>query len=126
MAKLVRSEDGSVDVQASTAAYAAELTEKLTARAAKAAEKASAKELPSEATESAIDAVLGRYPEDQRLPMPALTAMVVTELNTPVEQFAAASKAVQAALRARRDAGTLSISKGAGGGVSRSLEKKSA
>jgi len=126
MAKLVRSEDGLVDVQASAAAYAAELTDKIAARAAKAAEKATAREFPVEATRGAVDDVLGRYPEDKRLPMLALVAMVVTELSPPVEQFSSATKAVQAELRSRRDAGTLFISKGAGGGVSRSLAKKDA
>lgn len=108
----VRGSNGSVDVTASAAAYAAALTEWVKSN-----------EIPTDRISNAVSAVLDSFP-GQRLPMPQLLSLACQKLGSTPDQFSAVSEHVRAYVRGQAEAGSLVIVKGKGGGVGRPAESK--
>ena len=107
-----RGTDGSVDVAASANAYAKALTE-----------WCAANEIPAEEIEQAVDAVLGRH-AGKNIPMPALLSLASQELGADAESFKVLSERVHAYVTGQTKAGLLFVTKGKGGGVSRTAPAK--
>ena len=104
----VRDSSGAVDVGASAKAY----TDALTAWVA-------ANESSTDEIAAAVMAVFDRFP-GQVLPMPALLSLAVTELGVAPSEHAETSKRVHLHVRSLAgEGGSLTITKGKGGGVKR-------
>jgi hypothetical protein len=102
-----RTTDGSVDIDASSEAYAAALTEWVVTN-----------EIPSEKIETAVNAVLEASPSG-RVPMPALLSLASQEMNATPETFTVLSDRIHAYVQGQAKAGLLFVTKGKGGGCSR-------
>lgn len=102
----VRDSNGSVDVQASVAAYSNAITDWVTAN-----------EIPISSVENAVEAVFDSH--SVRLPSPFLTSLVVQEMGVAPDQFQAASNRVAAYVKGQIASGRFDSTKGKGGGVSR-------
>ena len=110
-----RGTDGSVDIAASANAYAKALTEWVAEN-----------EIPADQIRGAVDAVLDRH-AGRNIPMPALLSLACQELGADAESFKVLSDRVHAYVRGQTEAGLLFVTKGKGGGVSRTApQKKSA
>jgi hypothetical protein len=109
----VTGSDGTADVNASAAKYAAALT----------AWKVD-NEIPTETIETAVEAVFDRFP-GVRLSMPSLLHEAVSELSGTPAQYKSLSTRIQAYVTGQcgtgdaRNTGRLDIQKGVGGGVAR-------
>jgi hypothetical protein len=101
-----RDATGSVDVEASSAAYADALT-------AWAAEN----ETSAEAVEAAVEAVFDRFPGSMHVPV--LVSFAVAELGATPAQHTAMTKRVSAYLKGQSALGRLEVTKGVGGGIKR-------
>jgi hypothetical protein len=111
----VRDSSGSIDVTASTNAYAKALT-------AWAAEN----EIPAERIAAAVNTVLDRHP-GQNYPMPALLSDASQLLGATPQTFKVLSDRVHAYVTGQAKAQTLFVIKGKGGGVTKvAPQKKSA
>jgi len=110
-----RGTDGSVDIGASSNAYAKALTE-----------WCAKNEIPSEEIAEAVNAVLDRQPG--RVPMPALLSLATQEMGADASTFKVLSDRVHAYITGQSKAGLLFVTKGKGGGCSREAPpaKKSA
>lgn len=104
---MVRAEDGSVDVVASAEKYAEAL-------AAWAAEN----EIATEELDNAVNAVFDRFP-GKTIQMPALLSLCAVEIGGDPSNHKQVTKRLHAHVRGMAKAGTLSITKGVGGGVAR-------
>ena len=107
-----RGSDGSVDIAASANAYAKALTE-----------WAAENEIPAEQISGAVNAVLDAHP-GQNIPMPALLSLAAQELGATPETFKVLSDRVHAYVVGQKEAGSLFVTKGKGGGVSREAPAK--
>jgi len=104
----VRDSSGAVDVVASAAKYA----EALSAWVAE-------NEVDPQRLTDAVNAVFDRFPS-QTLPMPALVSLAVTEFGATPQQHKTISNRIHAHIRGMAgEGGTLVVTKGKGGGVSR-------
>lgn len=105
---VVRDATGSVDVNASAAAYAVALTKWVAEN-----------EVPTDRIQAAVSAVFDRFP-GQRLTMPALLSLAVVELGASPAEHKVMTDRVHAFVRASAtgENATLVIAKGKGGGVS--------
>jgi hypothetical protein len=111
----VRGTDGAVDIAASANAYAKALTG-----------WCAENEIPADQIQGAVDSVLGRH-SGKNIPMPALLSLACQELGADAENFAVLSERVHAFVTGQTKAGLLFVTKGKGGGVSRTApQKKSA
>lgn len=109
-----RGTDGAVDVAASANAYAKALTEWVAQN-----------EIPADQIAGAVNAVLGRH--SKNIPMPALLSLASQELGADADTFKVISERVHAYVTGQTEAGLLFVTKGKGGGVSRTApQKKSA
>lgn len=106
-----RGTDGSVDVEASKAAYGQAL-------AAWCVEN----EIPSEEIAAAVNTVLDRHPG--RIPMPALLSFAVQEMGSDPSTFKVLSDRIHAYVTGQASAKLLFVTKGVGGGVSREAPAK--
>ncbi len=110
-----RGTDGAVDIAASANAYAKALTEWVAQN-----------EIPADQIQGAVDTVLGRH-AGKNIPMPALLSLACQELGADAESFKVLSDRVHAYVTGQTKAGLLFVTKGKGGGVSRTApQKKSA
>lgn len=110
-----RGTDGSVDVAASANAYAAALTK-----------WCAENEIPADQIAGAVNTVLDRHP-GQNIPMDCLRSEASQLLGSTPQTFKALSDRVHAYVRGQADAKLLFVTKGKGGGVSRTApQKKSA
>jgi len=104
----VRDSSGAVDVVASATKYAEALQAWV-----------SQNEADPQRLTDAVNAVFDRYP-GQTLPMPALVSQAVTALGATPTEYAAVTKRVHAHIQGMAgEGGSLTITKGKGGGVSR-------
>lgn len=98
--------NGSVDVAASTAKFQAQLASYITER-----------ETETSQIGEAVNAVFDAH-KGKTLTMPTLQALATQQLNAQPENFKALSERVAAYVR-ENNGGSLRITKGKGGGVSR-------
>lgn len=110
-----RGSDGSVDIAASANAYAVALNE-----------WCAENEVPAEQIVEAVNAVLDRH-VGKNIPMPALLSLASQEMGATAETFKVLSDRIHAYVTGQTKAGLLFVTKGKGGGVSRTApQKKSA
>jgi hypothetical protein len=110
-----RGTDGSIDIAASANAYAKALTE-----------WSAQHEVPAEQIEVAVNTVLDRH-TGKNIPMPALLSLASVEMSATAETFKVLSDRIHAYVTGQTKAGLLFVTKGKGGGVSRTApQKKSA
>jgi hypothetical protein len=107
-----RGTDGSVDVAASASQYAKALTE-----------WAAQNEIPADRITAAVNSVLDQHP-GRAIPMPALLSLSVQELGMNPENFKVLSDRVHAYVKGQAEAQLLFVTKGKGGGVSRTAPAK--
>ncbi len=111
----VRNTDGSVDVNASSAAYTAALVEWV-----------STNEIPADDIAAAVDSVLDSA-AGKRVAMPSLLNFAAQELGADVSSLQTISTRIHEYVSAQVKAEKLFVMKGVGGGVSRERPvKKSA
>lgn len=106
-----RGSNGEVDVAASATAYADALT-------AWSAEN----EIPSEKIAAAVNAVLDRHPGT--ISVPSLLSFAVQEMEATPETYGVLTKRVHAYVTGQKEAGLLFVTKGKGGGCSRTAPTK--
>lgn len=110
-----RGTDGSVDIAASANEYAKAL-----------ADWCAKNEIPADQIAGAVNTVLDRYPS-QNIPMPALLSDSCQLLGATPQTFKVLSDRVHAYVTGQQSAKLLFVTKGKGGGVSRTApQKKSA
>ena len=107
----VRDESGSVDVLASAEKYA----EALQAWVAE-------NEIAPERLDAVVNAVFDRFP-GKTIQMPALLSLCAVEMGGDPNAHKQVTKRLHAHVRGMASAGTLSITKGVGGGVTRVVDQ---
>lgn len=107
-----RGTDGSVDIAASAGAYAKALTE-----------WCAKNEIPADQIVSAVNTVLDQN-AGKNVPMPALLSAACQELGASAETFRVLSDRVHAYVSGQEKAGLLFVTRGKGGGVSRTAPAK--
>lgn len=74
-------------------------------------------EIESEKIETAVNAVMDRFPE--KLLMPMLVSLSVQEISEDPNQYKPLEKQVRAYIKAQQEAGKIEVKKGPGSGIKR-------